>query len=87
MIKASLGHVLEMEITNKEESNLEKSCSTVNDDLKPKDSLISIVNQLSKKYIVEKKPVCNASNMCYYITDKHIDSQDMSKRNTLNKGK
>ncbi|XP_050527791.1 uncharacterized protein LOC126897891 [Daktulosphaira vitifoliae] len=73
-----------MDITNKEETDQKTSCLTVYDGLKPKDSLISIANRLAKKYIVEKMPVCNVPNMC--ITDKHIDSQGMSKRNALNRG-
>lgn len=76
-----------MNISNyhKEEEDHEDMCLVVYDGLKPKDSLVNIVKQLAKRYIVEEKPVCTAQNICYNIVYNE-SANGYSTKPSINKG-
>lgn len=87
-IKAVLDNIFQLNISNydKIEEDPEDQCLTYYDDFKSNESLIDIVKQLTERYSVNEKPICNAQNICFDITYKESDKAANSMRSTINRG-
>lgn len=87
--KAVLDNIFQLNISNYDKivEDPEDQCLTYYDDFESNESLINIVKQLTERYSVNEKPICNAQNICFDITYKESDKAANSTKSTINRGK